>query len=1270
MSFIVFAACGTEPAPPEVAGSASAAQPLAAGGSIYGRYYRHDIIAASGDVSTPTLTGMKGYVSLNNSGQSVFVGLMSNGSEHLFVGGTSGAVDLTPNAGTARRFFTGAQINNVGTVIASDRSGTGYALRRWTTTPGSAGDVVDATLLARNSTDSAGLATIGAFPALSVTNRVAFIGLDAANKYQLAVPNPNSTTRFPNKRLMPEAPRPSMDGQGNMVLSASFTGPIEWYQWDLSTRRTLVDAADNCFTDIGRNPGISTDGTILVFYANLLAACTTTYGIPDAGPGIFAMVFPDGLGSGDSATVHRIAGRRVENFNYDKNATPKPPNDGDGICEPDEKCMAGELGFTSTGDGIGFQSFNKDSRVTVSMEGEESDEVRLVVAFVATPTAAHPMGLFNGNEGLWTSEVKRVSSVRLRPERPRLVMQVGDKLGDETVESLAEEGQPVFAQVTNAPFARAGAIRTASPGDHRVGYFVKAVSGKQLIVRAERLDSDRDGLPDHVEEHGMDFDQNGPVDLDLRTLYGVKPEVRDIIVEVDYLVGADHTHKPVVRQDGKAFTRVVSAFKKKNINLAYFVDDAVPETGPYLQLSPLKLKPNVTANQVMKVSNIRFGSGAHPCSTGGKLGTLHDRTQSGNCEAILGARLLTTRYGLFGHALATSDNSGLAEMGGDEFVVTIHGMETGPRARRAVGGPKMSECERVNGDKEPLARCARHEFEISTFMHELGHTLALAHGGDEDQNCKPNHASVMNYLYTFKFNAGTRQLDYSHRPLPTLDEANLSEPAGFDAMPAGWALCWGVNGKQVCQSELHPTTPGGEVPRVDWNWNKDNGKDPVPLPARDINMLRKPDGTVPTKPEEGCTGSGTVHYGWADWKHLELDFHRRQYKTLAYQGMETEGALEEQEWEGLTPEAMDIAVATEDSDEDGLLDAVDNCVWVENPGQADADADGVGDACEIPLGTADLQVELTPATATVGVGVAQNLTARVRNVGTRSGSVAQLIWALPAGAQFHGAASGGVNCARDEAVDDVRYVCELGDLAPNAEVLATLSVSFPETGTFQVAAEGFVYELDLVPGNNTASAAVTAVAVPAAPSNLQGAVQSATEVLLTWTDNASDETGFEVYRQPSTSSTATLLHLTAAGATTYTDSTAQADTTYSYYVRAVSAAGPSAASNTVTLTTPAACVPETTAAFCTRMEASCGAVSGTDNCGESRSVSTCGTCGGTDVCVANACHAQTDDCDDSPIPFCAAPGEGCHYEPSPLICVNGRLFCGARVCDGSGSIRH
>jgi len=56
---------------------------------------------------------------------------------------------------------------------------------------------------------------------------------------------------------------------------------------------------------------------------------------------------------------------------------------------------------------------------------------------------------------------------------------------------------------------------------------------------------------------------------------------------------------------------------------------------------------------------------------------------------------------------------------------------------------------------------------------------------------------------------------------------------------------------------------------------------------------------------------------------------------------------------------------------------------------------------------------------------------------------------------------------------------------------------------------------------------------------------------------------------------------------------------------------------------PATCTPETDAAFCSRLSATCGSVTALDNCGTSRTVSSCGTCTSPQTCggggVPNAC---------------------------------------------------
>ncbi len=99
------------------------------------------------------------------------------------------------------------------------------------------------------------------------------------------------------------------------------------------------------------------------------------------------------------------------------------------------------------------------------------------------------------------------------------------------------------------------------------------------------------------------------------------------------------------------------------------------------------------------------------------------------------------------------------------------------------------------------------------------------------------------------------------------------------------------------------------------------------------------------------------------------------------------------------------------------------------------------------------------------------------------------------------------------------------------------------------------------------------------------------------------------------------------------------------------------------------CTVETDAQFCARLGKNCGTVTGQDSCGQYRSVSSCGTCGGTNWCTANVCRAQTNDCDDAPVPSCAPPGSECHYEPSALVCISGTWHCGDLVCDGTGEIQ-
>ena len=92
--------------------------------------------------------------------------------------------------------------------------------------------------------------------------------------------------------------------------------------------------------------------------------------------------------------------------------------------------------------------------------------------------------------------------------------------------------------------------------------------------------------------------------------------------------------------------------------------------------------------------------------------------------------------------------------------------------------------------------------------------------------------------------------------------------------------------------------------------------------------------------------------------------------------------------------------------------------------------------------------------------------------------------------------------------------------------------------------------------------------LPAAPTNLATGSVTNSAVPLTWTDNATNESGFQVERATDAGSFALLAAL-GVNATNHTDSTVTGSTAYSYRVRAVGGAGDSAYSNTVSVTTPA-----------------------------------------------------------------------------------------------------
>ena len=107
--------------------------------------------------------------------------------------------------------------------------------------------------------------------------------------------------------------------------------------------------------------------------------------------------------------------------------------------------------------------------------------------------------------------------------------------------------------------------------------------------------------------------------------------------------------------------------------------------------------------------------------------------------------------------------------------------------------------------------------------------------------------------------------------------------------------------------------------------------------------------------------------------------------------------------------------------------------------------------------------------------------------------------------------------------------------------------------------------------SNTAFATTLPLAPPAAPSGLSATAVSPSQIDLTWTDNANNETGFTIQRSTSpafagvTTITQNVVNLVA-----YSNTGRAQNTTYYYRVRAFNADGFSTWSNTASATTPPA----------------------------------------------------------------------------------------------------
>ncbi len=371
------------------------------------------------------------------------------------------------------------------------------------------------------------------------------------------------------------------------------------------------------------------------------------------------------------------------------------------------------------------------------------------------------------------------------------------------------------------------AYAITSDGRYIVGRGWNAEAGREepfLLDTCAGGDSDNDFICDDWERKGLDVNGDGIIDLDLAA-QGAKVGVRDIFVEYDAM--SDRAPSDA------AIRSVVDAFGQAKVDTISFALHV--QNGGDLNIP----RVSWTEKEWEHFDSLKTAY----------FGTPSER-QHKNWENIRRARQLVYRYCIFVDQIDAQGSSGVAELPGNDFII-------------ALGHPGWQRLKDVlNTQDNPP-----HTWDnvvAGTFMHELGHTLGLRHGGTDHRNWKPNYHSIMNYLWQtpHRAYAGSWVLNYSDKRFHTLNENSLSESAGLGGHVGHVVPVGGYRAQGDTVSFIR------EVGPVDWNRDGDTLDEDV---AWDTN------------------GDGTkdVLSGYNNWEHLDLshgpnwrDHVRVLYKTM------------------------------------------------------------------------------------------------------------------------------------------------------------------------------------------------------------------------------------------------------------------------------------------------------------------------------------------------------------------------------------------------------
>ena len=309
------------------------------------------------------------------------------------------------------------------------------------------------------------------------------------------------------------------------------------------------------------------------------------------------------------------------------------------------------------------------------------------------------------------------------------------------------------------------------------------------------IDTDDDGLPDNWETDGRDVDGDGSPDLDLAAL-GADPMRRDMFVEIDCVgVVGDHDHCP----DQGTLDQVVVAFANAppenpdgSTGVALHLDVGDRFGQDVVAVIPGSADGTVSGS----IGDLGGGNTFVDETTYERIAfdriddpevSEHPKLSVLKREAVDPNRRGAFRWALFANLFSDTAGcgspAGRAEFRGDDLMIGLGGEELNDSDGDGVGdAPCFPGGATGASVGSPLQQA-------HVFAHELGHTMGLQHGGDDEDNLKPNYPSIMNYGYTdcgFGLSQDVAVTPYplggclfTRFALPDLDESSLDECAGF-----------------------------------------------------------------------------------------------------------------------------------------------------------------------------------------------------------------------------------------------------------------------------------------------------------------------------------------------------------------------------------------------------------------------------------------------------------------------------------------------------------